>query len=387
MPWSAPVDPVAGTVITVTWAHANVVQPLQWLRLMTGNADPPGTGYVVGSDSVGATSWKTIPTILGYQPMNPAVPTTIADLTVARGATPVGIVFLGQTAGNVWVGYTGPGGNIQLQGAPVLIPSNLTVQGTGVINGATTITNDLTIYRAASPTVGALKLGAGGHELAWDGVRFVVDAQPIIHGGNIGSQSVAFATNATNATQVGSRTPTATPSANSIPIADATGKLDAWVTPSGLAGVPSGLICGFAGGAAAIPSGWTRYNEANGRLLVGAGTFSGSEHAFAENNTYGATWAHQHVSNSLPFSVNLSGGSALSVSGSATMPGLGGPSSTGTGGGTGATFADGSHTHAPSGSGSISGTATGTVSGSALGPTTSTTLLPPMRAIVWIVKS
>ena len=49
MTWNTPVSPVAGTVITVAWATSNVVQPVTWLRLMTGNADPPGTAFVVKS--------------------------------------------------------------------------------------------------------------------------------------------------------------------------------------------------------------------------------------------------------------------------------------------------------------------------------------------------
>jgi hypothetical protein len=58
--WSSPVDPVGGTVITVAYAVANILDPIRWLRLMAGNADPPGSGYVLTSDSVSAVSWKSL---------------------------------------------------------------------------------------------------------------------------------------------------------------------------------------------------------------------------------------------------------------------------------------------------------------------------------------
>lgn len=51
--------------------------------------------------------------------------------------------------------------------------------------------------------------------------------------------------------------------------------------------VPSGLIASVAT-AAGIPSGWTRYTNGDGRLLVGAGTTFGQ--TFAENTAYGANW-------------------------------------------------------------------------------------------------
>jgi hypothetical protein len=85
MPWLPPVSPTPGTTILVAYATANIVNPILWLRLMTGAADPPGTGYVVTSDSTGATSWKTgiaaIGAVLGYTPVNKAGDTGIGDLT------------------------------------------------------------------------------------------------------------------------------------------------------------------------------------------------------------------------------------------------------------------------------------------------------------------
>jgi hypothetical protein len=57
MPWTPPSDPVTSTVITVAYAVANLLTQLRWLRGMTGNADPPGSSYVVVSDTTATTSW------------------------------------------------------------------------------------------------------------------------------------------------------------------------------------------------------------------------------------------------------------------------------------------------------------------------------------------
>jgi hypothetical protein len=60
MTWTTPVAGVPGTVITAAWSTANVVDPLNWLRLMTGNADPPGSNYVVVSGSTSSTAWGKV---------------------------------------------------------------------------------------------------------------------------------------------------------------------------------------------------------------------------------------------------------------------------------------------------------------------------------------
>lgn len=62
MAYGSPTDPVGGTVITVAYAQVNILDPVRWLRLMTGNADPPGSSYVVVSDSTTGTTWRKIPT-------------------------------------------------------------------------------------------------------------------------------------------------------------------------------------------------------------------------------------------------------------------------------------------------------------------------------------
>jgi hypothetical protein len=60
MPYGNPVDPVAGTVITVAYARTNILDPIRWLRLLTGNADPPGSSYVIVSGGTASASWAKV---------------------------------------------------------------------------------------------------------------------------------------------------------------------------------------------------------------------------------------------------------------------------------------------------------------------------------------
>ena len=61
MAYGTPTDPVAGTVITVAFAVANFLDPIRALRAFTGGSDPPGSGYMVTSDSTSATSFGCTP--------------------------------------------------------------------------------------------------------------------------------------------------------------------------------------------------------------------------------------------------------------------------------------------------------------------------------------
>jgi hypothetical protein len=122
MVWTAPVAPVAGTVITVAWATANVVATQNWLRLMAGNADPPGSNYVVVSSTPTTTAWDKVRT------------DTIADNAVtaaklASGAAQANFPYTPvNQAGDIM------SGNLILSGSAVL-----TVQGRFVfLNAATT---------------------------------------------------------------------------------------------------------------------------------------------------------------------------------------------------------------------------------------------------------
>lgn len=98
MAYGTPNDPVAGTVITVAYAVANFLEPIRALRAFSGGADPPGTGYVVTSDSTSATTWKTM----------------LAAIISAVGGTPV------KTSGDTMTGnltFTGNGIGVQLGGS------------------------------------------------------------------------------------------------------------------------------------------------------------------------------------------------------------------------------------------------------------------------------
>jgi hypothetical protein len=104
--YGTPSDPVSGTVITVAYAVANILDPIRWLRLLTGNTDPPGSSYVVVSDSVSGTTWKKIPgdalaagavaSHLGYTPANRAGDT----FTGIVGLPALSIVLKRDDAGN-----------------------------------------------------------------------------------------------------------------------------------------------------------------------------------------------------------------------------------------------------------------------------------------------
>lgn len=113
--------------------------------------------------------------------------------------------------------------------------------------------------------------------------------QTVWHAGNDGAGS------GLDADTVDGKNPTATPAAGAIPLADGSGKLDAWVTAA--SGVPSGLGA-FVKNAASMPTGWSRCDgggaparmNIDGRMLVGAGATFGK--TFLEEGAYGAAWSH-----------------------------------------------------------------------------------------------
>lgn len=126
MAYGTPTDPVAGTVITVAYAVANLLDPIRALRAFTGGADPPGTGYVVESSSTSATSWVLVNAAkiiswLGYTPLNKAGDTI----------TPGGLAI----AGSLNVGGTTTAGNIN---AAAIAGSTGVFSGTVNIGGTTT---------------------------------------------------------------------------------------------------------------------------------------------------------------------------------------------------------------------------------------------------------
>jgi len=173
---------------------------------------------------------------------------------------------------------------------------------------------------------------------------------------------------------------TSVPAGNAIPVADASGTLNAWVSTTAAAPMPSNGVIGFDAPIATIPSGWTRFSVADGRLLVGDSNGPLNGQTFQAGLSYptsGVSWGHAHATS---WSSHTHGSSALSVAGS-----TGGPSATRSDMNTitpGASVANDSHSH---GVGTLDvGGSTDAAGG---GGTSSDTWLPPMRAIFWIKKT
>jgi hypothetical protein len=383
-----------------------MLDPIRWLRLLTGNADPPGTAYVAVSDSTSGVTWKKVPAdalapgvavaSLGYTPVNKAGDTGVGTLGVAALTASGNII---STAGSIAAaGNVSATGNITtgtgtIQGAQVSatvqvsapsanITANLTAASATVNGTLSTLAISATSISATSTisTQGSISaqgnVSASGNITANTGTvqGSVVQALSSM---NVAGQTVWTAAHFPQ--------PTATPGPNRVPMSDGAGKLDAWITPTGGGGgtvtpIPPGLIA-FAANAGSIPTGWTRLTAANGRYIVIAGN-SGvpGNQTFPDGGAAGTNdWSHRHSVPGQSFTASFSG----SATGGAE-DNTGGPSSTGSGGGTGATFADGSHTHSLSGVGfGASGSASGT--GTAL-DSAATTWLPPAYALVLIRK-
>jgi hypothetical protein len=136
MPWSAPVSPVSGTVITVAYATANIVNPLNWIRQLTGGADPPGSSYVVISSSTSATAWgKITPDVILDNSITPAK-LTANYLPLATGGTVLAQVIIANGGIDV------SGGTIARTGGVQILSGGLAVNsGAMTINDTTLVTN------------------------------------------------------------------------------------------------------------------------------------------------------------------------------------------------------------------------------------------------------
>lgn len=86
MAYGTPANPVPSTVITVAYAVTNILDPIRWLRIMTGGSDPPGSNYWLRSTSISAVSWvdraTEVVAALGYTPVNKAGDSGIGALSV-----------------------------------------------------------------------------------------------------------------------------------------------------------------------------------------------------------------------------------------------------------------------------------------------------------------
>jgi hypothetical protein len=244
MPWSAPVSPTPGTTILAAYATANIVNPILWLRLMTGAADPPGSGYLVTSDSAGATTWKTgiaaIGAVLGYTPVNKAGDTGIGDLTSTGTISALGLVAgaNGIVAGVGGITTTGP-------------------------------------FSPASYAGGSTSAGS-----------------PSVLGLNVGTSGIASTGPFAPASYAGGSTAAGSPQVRGLIVGTDGIACAGPVTANGttIVPVPLGAIVAFATAADLTAAGasWTRHTALDGRLPVGDGTTFSQTFAAATN--YGANW-------------------------------------------------------------------------------------------------
>lgn len=400
MPFGTPSNPVSGTVITVAYAVANILDPLRWLRSMTGNADPPGTSYVVVSTSPTSTAWMKVPSdalaagaaaanvqASGISSFtcsgtfttgsisctgNLGVGGQVSAQQYTGGTTAAGgVSAAGFAAGGAGVSSTGPidAGNSQ-------ISTTGTVQA-GVFNGGTT----------ASGGVSAQGVAAGGAGISSAGQFF----------SSLGPGSAPI--NVSSTTQC--------PNLNAAFLNGLTAS-DILAASGGgsIVPLPSGMIVAFQQ-ASEIPSGWGRYTAADGRFLVGAGAASGTANtpaAFAENSNAGSSdWQHTHGQTSVGVTLSSVSISSVSLSGHATggATDFAGASTSTLNGrftaGGGNALPD-NHTHPLNGislNASVGGTVAGSTAGGTLssagatsaGTTAGFAWIPPSRAVVWARKT
>jgi hypothetical protein len=216
----------------------------------------------------------------------------------------------------------------------------------GNVTGDVTITAELAVRRAASPTQGYIFFGTGAHWVGYTGSAFQADGNTLWHSGNDGSGSGLDA--------------------------DTVDAIQGATITAGL--VPTGMIAAFPL-AVSIPAGWTRYTNLDGRIPVGDGTtFSVT---FTQGNFYGSSWSHGHTG---PLHGHTS--AALTVTGS-----TGTESNSATfQSGVGASGAASAHTHPATSSGGTLDVGGSTDNGGN-SATSTDQWLPLMRAIVWAYKT
>jgi hypothetical protein len=381
MAWTDPSNPVSATVITVAYAVANLLTQIRWLRTLTGGADPPGTGYMVSSDSTTVTSWKTgiaaIVSVLGFTPINKAGDSGIGSLVSTTGtfsAKGLQAGVDGVSAGVGGVATTGAvnpasyTGGSKLAGSPAVLGFNVGtsgIQSDGAVNPSAYVGGSTV---AGVPNVLGLNVGNTGITVGTGGIAISGQINSSVAPGTppfVVASDTQVAN--LNAFELQGRQPTTTPTAGAIPIADLGGTLDSWVSASAGA-VPSGMGAIWSGTVASIPAGWTRWTALNGRLPVGAGTTFTV--AFTEGGSYGSSWSHNH---STP--AHSHSGASLSVSGT-----TGNNNNAGQRGGTGTSTADDPHTH------TFSASVGGNTATDGASTSGDTAWVIPMFGVVYVTK-
>jgi hypothetical protein len=365
MAYGTPTDPVAGTVITVAYAVANLLNPIRALRDFTGGSDPPGSNYWLRSTSTTAVSWVArsaeVLAALGYTPVNSAGDTMTGDLTLnntkaLHGKTTGGV---GQWLIGLWSDekiYVGDASQaLVLDGTSISLDVNTSVVGALTVSG--NIASSTGNVTAAATISAGANVSATGNVTAGSTVAATGN---VTAGGNITTTTGTVAGDVVNGVSDVRINNTSVSS-----LFAATGH------SHGTSGtVPSGLVAMFRTNAA-IASGWTRETNLDGRIPVGAGTtFTVT---YVENTAYGSSWSHAHTAPTHQHS-----GSSLGISGN-----TGGPTDiNGLAAAGGVNLPTTSHTH-DAGSLDVSGnTADG--GGSA---TTSDAWVIPSRAYVFAIKS
>lgn len=188
MAYGTPADPVGGTIITVAYAVSNLLDPIRWLRLLTGNSDPPGSNYVVVSTSTTGTSWQKIPAdalatgaavaSLGFTPLRNTTDTLTGNLTVTSSVSAVGIAAgasgLASDAGVTAVGQISGGsyaGGSTSTGTPSVKGLNVGTDGiasTGPVSPASYAGGSTSV---GTPSVLGLVVGASGIAVGAAGVN------------------------------------------------------------------------------------------------------------------------------------------------------------------------------------------------------------------------
>lgn len=295
MPWSPPGVPSSGTTITVAFATSLINNGLHWLRQLTGNGDPTASNQVIVSTSTSTSTWQQI--------QSAQIATGgVADSNLAtqkvRAATPT--------------------------------PSS-TFSSLMVANGNG-------FFELATPADGPV----GSRN--WYGINHLDFQNPTTYGWQL-AMDIADQ-NELYARVIAAGTP------------GTWRKLfHAGNLTSANGAVPSGLIGAFRT-AAGIASGWSRFTDGDGRMLIGAGTtFSVT---FTENTAVGSSWAHQHASTGL----TASSGGIPAHPGDAVLVNVGSTTNV-------------------SANGHLHGAPTITMGGN----TANTTFTPVARIVVWAEKS
>jgi len=328
MAWTAPVDPVGGTVITVAYAVQNMLDPIRWLRIMTGNADPPASAYVPVSTSTTGVAWSKVGADalaagavvghLGYTPANAAgqafsgnvgALNLAATFGITAGSTGISsggsigtsanILATGQIQGGSYAGGTQTTGSISLRSLAVgvdgitsagSIGTNANFLATGQISGGSYAGGSLSV---GVPQFLGISAGASGVlSVGSIGTQANFTATGAISGASLGVTGALTAGSVAAVGQVSGGSFTGgTVAAGHLAALGLSAGTDGIVTsgivtvlggeqvfsPSnpppiagGGASVPSGLIAFIATGAK--PTGWDFYTPANGRVIVAAGT-------------------------------------------------------------------------------------------------------------------